>query len=62
MLRLALDFLLISIVAAIFGFGNIIVDGSFEIAKILFFIFVVLFVISLIFGLLNRGGSNTPLV
>lgn len=61
MLRLALVFLLVSILAAILGFGNI-ADGSFEFAKILFFIFVVLFVVSLIFGLLNRGGSNSPLV
>ena len=61
MLRLALVFLLVSLLAAIFGFHGI--EGvSMDFARILFFIFVVLFVISLIFGLLNRGGSNTPLV
>jgi uncharacterized membrane protein YtjA (UPF0391 family) len=61
MLRLALVFLIVAIIASIFGFGNI--EGmSLEFAKILFFIFVVLFVISLIFGLLNRGGSGGPIV
>jgi uncharacterized membrane protein YtjA (UPF0391 family) len=61
MLRLALVFLLVSILAAVFGFGGI-AGVSMDMARILFFIFVVLFVVSLIFGLLNRGGSNGPLV
>jgi uncharacterized membrane protein YtjA (UPF0391 family) len=47
MLYYALVFLLIAIVAAIFGFGGVAI-ASAGIAKILFFIFVVLFVISLI--------------
>jgi uncharacterized membrane protein YtjA (UPF0391 family) len=61
MLRLALVFLLVSILAAIFGFGGI-AGVSMDFARILFFIFVVMFVISLIFGLLNRGGTNGPIV
>jgi uncharacterized membrane protein YtjA (UPF0391 family) len=47
MLYYALVFLLISIVAAIFGFGGIAI-ASAGIAKILFFIFIVLFLVSLI--------------
>lgn len=49
MLRYALLFLIVAIIAGIFGFGNI-AAGATEIAKILFFLFLVLFVIALIFG------------
>jgi uncharacterized membrane protein YtjA (UPF0391 family) len=47
MLYYALVFLLVSILAAIFGFGGISI-ASAGIAKILFFIFIVLFLVSLI--------------
>lgn len=49
MLRWAAIFFIIAIVAAIFGFGGI-AEGAASIAKILFFVFVVLFVLALIFG------------
>jgi uncharacterized membrane protein YtjA (UPF0391 family) len=49
MLGWAVVFLIIALVAAVFGFGGI-VAASAGIAKLLFFIFLVLFVISLIFG------------
>lgn len=49
MLRLAITFLIIALVAAFFGFGGI-AEGAVDIAKILFYIFIVLFVLSLIFG------------
>ena len=49
MLRWALIFLVIAIIAAIFGFGNI-AAGATSIARILFFIFLVLFLIMLIRG------------
>jgi uncharacterized membrane protein YtjA (UPF0391 family) len=49
MLWYAWVFLLVAIIAAVFGFGGIAV-GAAEIAKILFFVFVVLFVISLFTG------------
>ena len=55
MLYYALVFFLIALVAAAFGFGGIAV-GAVEIAKILFIIFLVLFVASLVCGLLNRRG------
>ncbi len=54
MLGWAVVFLIIALVAAVFGFGGIAV-ASAGIAKILFFIFLVLFVISLIFGWRGRG-------
>jgi uncharacterized membrane protein YtjA (UPF0391 family) len=45
----AVVFLIIAIIAAVFGFGAI-AGTAAGIAKILFFIFIVLFVVSLIFG------------
>jgi uncharacterized membrane protein YtjA (UPF0391 family) len=53
MLGWAVVFLIIALVAAIFGFGGI-AAASVGIAKLLFFIFLVLFVISLIFGWRGR--------
>jgi len=54
MLRYAVIFLVIAIVAALFGFGGI-AAGATEIAKILFFIFLVLFIVSLVAGMIKRG-------
>jgi uncharacterized membrane protein YtjA (UPF0391 family) len=55
MLRLALFFLVVSIVAAIFGFGGI-AAATADIARILFFIAVVVFVVFLVAGLM--AGST----
>ena len=49
MLYWAAMFFVIAIVAAVFGFGGI-ASGAASIAKILFFVFLVLFVVSLIVG------------
>lgn len=58
MLRLALAFLVIGLIAAIFGFGNI--EGfSFEAAKLLFVVFLVLAVLSFLFGSF-RGKGRLP--
>jgi uncharacterized membrane protein YtjA (UPF0391 family) len=54
MLYYALVFLLVSIVAAIFGFGGIAI-ASAGIAKILFFVFIVLFLVSLITHMSRRA-------
>jgi uncharacterized membrane protein YtjA (UPF0391 family) len=54
MLYYAALFFVIALVAALFGFGGI-AAGAAEIAKILFFVFLVLFVVSLIAGALRRG-------
>jgi uncharacterized membrane protein YtjA (UPF0391 family) len=57
MLSWALTFLVIALIAAVFGFGGIYVAAA-GIAKILFFVFIVLFVISLISGGMAR--RNLP--
>nr|WP_090655115.1 DUF1328 domain-containing protein [Parafilimonas terrae] len=49
MLRWTVIFLVIAIIAAIFGFGNI-AAGATDVARILFFIFIILFILSLIKG------------
>jgi uncharacterized membrane protein YtjA (UPF0391 family) len=54
MLYYAALFFVIALVAALFGFGGI-AAGAAEIAKILFFIFLVLFVVSLVAGMMRRG-------
>jgi uncharacterized membrane protein YtjA (UPF0391 family) len=53
MLYWALLFLIIALIAAIFGFGGIVVAAA-GIARILFYIFVIMFIISLIVALANR--------
>jgi uncharacterized membrane protein YtjA (UPF0391 family) len=54
MLHYAVVFFVIALIAALFGFGGI-AAGAVEIAKVLFFIFLVLFVVSLVLGLFRRG-------
>lgn len=49
MLNLAITFLVIALIAAILGFGGI-AGTAVGIAKILFFVFLVLFVVSLLVG------------
>jgi len=56
MLRLALLFLVLSLLAALFGFGGIAV-ASAEIARVIFFIFLVLFVVALLGGLMGRPAD-----
>ncbi|MEJ2703213.1 MAG: DUF1328 domain-containing protein [Sedimentisphaerales bacterium] len=55
MLGWALIFLIVALIAAGLGFGGV-ASAAAGIAKVLFFIFVVLFIILLIAGLLGRGG------
>ena len=57
MLYWAVVFFVVAIIAALFGFGGI-AAGATEIAKILFFVFLVLFVVSLLFG----GFRRRPMV
>jgi uncharacterized membrane protein YtjA (UPF0391 family) len=54
MLGYAITFLIVALVAAALGFGGI-AGVSVEIARILFVVFLVLFVVTLIFG---RRGPN----
>jgi uncharacterized membrane protein YtjA (UPF0391 family) len=53
MLRYAVVFLIIALVAALLGFTGI-AAGAVEIARILFFVFLLLFAVSLIVGLMRR--------
>jgi len=57
MLGWALTFLVVALIAAVLGFGGI-AGLSIEIAKIIFFVAVVLFLISAVIGLV-RGRSPT---
>lgn len=52
MLYWTLIFLVIALVAGLFGFGGI-ASASAGIAKVLFAIFLVLFLVSLIFGVVR---------
>ena len=53
MLNWALMFFVVALLAAVFGFTGIAVAAA-GVAKILFYLFVVLFLISLIGGLVKR--------
>jgi len=57
MLGWALTFLVVALIAAVLGFGGI-AGFAVEIAKIIFFVAIILFVISALFGLF-RGRSPT---
>ncbi len=56
MLRYALIFLVIALIAGVLGFGGI-AGASMGIAKILFWIFIILFVVGLVMHLV-RGGTT----
>jgi uncharacterized membrane protein YtjA (UPF0391 family) len=53
MLYWAAVFFIIALVAAIFGFGGL-AAGAATIAKVLFFIFVIAFLVSLLMGAFRR--------
>ncbi len=54
MLYWSIMFFIVALIAAIFGFGGIAAEAV-VIGKVLFFVFLILFVISLIFGQRGRG-------
>lgn len=54
MLRYALGFFIVALIAAVFGFTGIAVAAA-GIAKLLFFVFVILFILSLVAGPLRRS-------
>ena len=54
MLRLAVGFLVVALIAALLGFSNV-AGTAMEGAKILFFIFLALFVITALFGYGRRS-------
>jgi uncharacterized membrane protein YtjA (UPF0391 family) len=57
MLGWALTFLIVALIAAVLGFGGL-AGFAVEIAKIIFVVAIILFLISAIFGLM-RGRSPT---
>jgi uncharacterized membrane protein YtjA (UPF0391 family) len=58
MLRWAFIFLVVGLIAALLGFTNV-AGASIEIAKILFFVFMVIFVVLLVAGItVGRGVSG----
>ena len=57
MISLAITFLIVAVIAALLGFTGAAII-SVEVAKLLFFIFIILFLISLIFG--YRGRRRAP--
>jgi uncharacterized membrane protein YtjA (UPF0391 family) len=54
----AITFLIVALIAAVLGFGGI-AGTAIELAKIVFFVAIVLFVISALFGIV-RGRSTIP--
>jgi uncharacterized membrane protein YtjA (UPF0391 family) len=58
MLSWVVTFLIIALIAALLGFGGI-AGAAVGIAKIIFFVAIVLFLISLVAGLM-RGGFRRP--
>jgi uncharacterized membrane protein YtjA (UPF0391 family) len=56
MLSWVVTFLIIALVAGLLGFGGI-AGASIEIAKIVFFVAIVLFLISAVVGLSRRRGG-----
>lgn len=54
MLHYAVVFFIIALVAALFGFGGI-AAGAVGIAKLLFFVFVILAVATFLYGIIKRG-------
>jgi uncharacterized membrane protein YtjA (UPF0391 family) len=58
-LKWALVMLLVSLVAALFGFGGI-SAASADLARILFYVFIVLFVVLLVLGLTGARTVRGP--
>ncbi len=57
MLRWALGFLIVALIAAFMGFGGV-ASTSMEIAKILFYVFLIFFAVTLLMGLLSGRRSS----
>lgn len=57
MLRWALIFLVVALILGVLGFTSI-AGAAIGIAKLLFYIFVVLFLISLVMHLIRGGGPR----
>ncbi|MEQ8705692.1 MAG: DUF1328 domain-containing protein [Phaeodactylibacter sp.] len=54
MLRYALIFFIIALIAAVFGFGGI-ATGAVVIAKVIFYIFLILLILSLMINIIRKA-------
>jgi uncharacterized membrane protein YtjA (UPF0391 family) len=59
MLNWVITFLIIALIAAVLGFGGI-AGAAVEIAKVIFFIAILLFLVTLVMGMIRRGGRDFP--
>jgi len=59
MLRWALAFFIIAIIAGVLGFGGI-AAGAADIARVCFFFFIVVFLVSLVWGLVTGRNPRGP--
>jgi uncharacterized membrane protein YtjA (UPF0391 family) len=59
MLGWALTFLVVALIAAVLGFGGI-AGFAIEIAKIIFFVALILFVVSAVVGLIRDRTPTMP--
>lgn len=59
LLRWALLFLIVAVIAAVFGFGNV-AEGATDIAKVLFYIFLAICAILLIAGAMTYRAVAGP--
>lgn len=59
LLRWALLFLVVAVIAAVFGFGNV-AAGATEIAKVLFYIFLAICAVLLIAGAMTYRAVAGP--
>lgn len=59
MMSWAITFLVVALIAAVLGFGGI-AGTAIEIAKIIFFVAIILFLISAVMGLMRGRGPRVP--
>lgn len=57
MLSWALTFLVVAVIAGLFGFG-VIATASIQIAQVIFFVFITLFLLSLVFQFLRTPPAS----
>ncbi|MCJ8142768.1 DUF1328 domain-containing protein [Ancylobacter sp. A5.8] len=59
MLSWALTFLVVALIAAVLGFGGI-AGTAIEIAKIIFFVAIILFLVSAVLGMFRGRSGRAP--
>jgi uncharacterized membrane protein YtjA (UPF0391 family) len=59
MLNWVVTLLIIALIAALLGFGGI-AGAAVEIAKVIFFIVIVFFLIAVVMAMIGRGGRYAP--